>query len=176
MPKAQTVFNFLATGAIALLAAGTFANMEAVDNLNTFVKRVATVRYENLTAIKASPSAWPALGQDKTIALAERLQGLTKTSVTIYCSSPDCRDIQHDLDDALQIADWPSDFETGAFMPPEQPGVFVGPAGEKATALAAALSPTFGPVGIIDMRPPTSDVGVMFGKRPRAVSGAFGFN
>lgn len=170
----QKLFNVAATLAVIVLILVAVDNARKIGGIDKLSKRTAAVKYEK-GSVKVRVSAWPTLGQDETIALAERLQGLGKTSVTVYCSSPDCRDIQHDLDDAFQIADWPSEFETGAFMPPEVSGVFVGPPGAKAEALAKALVPTFGPVAVIDIRPQTSDVGVMFGKRTKAVSPAFEF-
>jgi hypothetical protein len=88
---------------------------------------------------KASRFDWESLGQDKTIALGESLKGVAPGKVTIYCSRPSCHDLQLDFDDAFQIAGWHSDFESRYVDSEADNGVFVGPPGPDAEALAAAL-------------------------------------
>src|ERR1700721_1143044 len=54
---------------------------------------------------------WPSLGEDKTDALGESLKGVAPGKVTIYCGQSRCHGLMLDLDDAMQIAGWKSDFE-----------------------------------------------------------------
>jgi hypothetical protein len=83
---------------------------------------------------------WPALGQDKTEALADALKGLPQSNVTIYCGQPHCNELKLDLDDAFQIAGWQSDFEERMVESEADKGIFVGPQGDAANALADALA------------------------------------
>lgn len=117
-------------------------------------------------AERASARAWPGLGQVKTISMGEELKKAAPKTVTIFCSDPDCRELQADIDDALQIAGWDGEFES-AFFPPDQPGILVGPPGPAAEKIAAALVAVgLGPVQIEDIAVKT-DIGIMIGKRPR---------
>jgi hypothetical protein len=93
---------------------------------------------------KPSRSDWASLGQDKTEALGEALKGVKVQKVRIYCNRPSCHDLALDLDDAFQIAGWQSDFEDRAVDSEDDRGLFVGPPGEAAEALAAALEKSTG--------------------------------
>lgn len=114
---------------------------------------------------KTVKGAWPSLGQAKTIAIGEAL-GLPARTVALFCSSIECSDLREDLDDALQIAGWTGVFEGQAMMGDEV-GLFIGPPGPAATALAAAIVPVLGPVTLVPMRlPEGAEVGIIFCKKP----------
>ena len=115
---------------------------------------------------KLRPGEWPALGQDKTIAIGDGLQVLGPTKVTIFCPSPLCTVLEADLDDAMQIAGW-SDEEESQVLANDDAGIMVGPPGPKADALAKALQDAgLGPVTIVPMHV-GGDLGIIIGKRPK---------
>jgi hypothetical protein len=91
-------------------------------------------------AAKPSRLDWPALGSDKAIALAESLKGMAPGKVTIYCGQSRCHGFMLDLDDAMQIAGWKSDFEERQVESENEKGIFVGPPGQEAENMIAALS------------------------------------
>jgi hypothetical protein len=117
---------------------------------------------------KPSRLDWPALGEDKTAALGESLKGLPPGKVTIYCAQSRCHGLMLDFDDAMQIAGWKSDFEERQVESENERGVFVGPPGQDAENLAAALTKVgFDAtiVGISDEYGQTIDgVGIIIGK------------
>lgn len=134
---------------------------------------VRTVVQASQVAPTARPSraAWPALGQAATIKIGEALAKAREDwpdtrpwpnpTVTIYCNSSDCDALMHDLDDALQIAEWESDFERAHVDAESEPGLFIGPKDSPvAKALMDALAQfhpqpveTTGPAIIIGKKP-----------------------
>jgi hypothetical protein len=113
--------------------------------------------------------AWPSLGMDKTIALGEALQSLpSKTRVVIWCPGLDCLALQSDLDDAFQIANWDSDFDRRRVDSNDDTGLFVGPRGERADRLAAAIEKATGiHVELVDAPSlQIETINLYIGKRP----------
>lgn len=116
---------------------------------------------------KPSQFDWASLGQQKTEALGDALKGMKPGKVTIYCATPECHDLSLDLDDAFQLADWRRHQQNLPVDSEEEDGIFVGPPGEDAENLAAALSkftglePHIVPIGKID------GVGIIIGKVSR---------
>lgn len=125
-------------------------------------QRTVVLASQPAPAAKASRLAWPGLGQALTIQVGEALQGAPgKPAIAIYCNSPDCDLLAHDLDDAFQIADWPSDFERAYVDAQSQPGLFVGPPGDPAAqAIMRALA---------RLNPQPADMpgpGIIIGRKP----------
>jgi hypothetical protein len=89
---------------------------------------------------KPSRLDWPALGEDKTTALGEALKDVAPGQVTIYCGQSRCHGLMLDLDDAMQIAGWKSDFEERQVESENETGIFVGPPGQDAENMIAALA------------------------------------
>lgn len=89
---------------------------------------------------KAGRHDWKALGEDKTTALGDTLKAFKPEKVTIYCAASSCHQLRADLDDAMQLAGWPSEFEDRPVDSESDAGVFVGPPGDKAEGLVAALA------------------------------------
>lgn len=112
--------------------------------------------------VKGSRTAWASLGQARTIQIGEALQksGL-RPAVMIYCDNSDCDALAHDLDDAMQIASWPSDLERAHVDAQSDRGLFVGPCRSLATdALMAALA---------ELKPQCAEMstfGIIIGKKP----------
>jgi hypothetical protein len=116
---------------------------------------------------KPSRFDWASLGQDKTIALGEALKGVAPGKVTIFCSQPHCHDLQLDLDDAMQLAGWQSDFE-GRYVDSEgDKGIFIGPPGPEAENLAAALAKATGLQASIVPIDGIDGLGIIIGKTAR---------
>jgi hypothetical protein len=111
---------------------------------------------------KPSRFDWSSLGQDKTDALGEALKG--SGNVTIFCSQSSCHDLQLDLDDAFQIAGWKSEFESRFVDSESERGIFVGPPGHDAEALAATLAQTTGLEATIAPIDGVEGVGIIIGK------------
>ena len=94
---------------------------------------------------RTSRFEWPSLGMDKTIALGDALTKLhTPAKVTLYCASETCQGLRADIDDALQIAGWFSDFEDRPVDSEADRGICVGPPGVEAAHLAHALKEATG--------------------------------
>lgn len=155
----------LAISIVALVMAGASMKM-SLD---------ASRQARSISIVGASPrviekvkGAWPGLGQEKTIAIGEALTGGEGSRVTIYCASLDCRSLSDDLDDAFQIAGWPSDFERRVAMGPTERGLFIGPDGPLTRKLRDAIAKTLPdtPVGIVPLAVEGGGIGVMFGKKP----------
>lgn len=111
---------------------------------------------------------WPSIGEDKTIALGEALLGVQPGKVTIYCAAPSCHDLQLDLDDAMQIAKWNSEFEARVVDSESDNGIFVGPPGPQAKNLISQLGKIglhAEEVGITDEKgQPIAGLGIIIGK------------
>lgn len=111
---------------------------------------------------------WPALGQDRTEALAAAVKGMPPSKVTIYCAQPHCNELKLDLDDAFQLAGWQSDFEERMVESEADKGIFVGPPGDAANNMIAALEKIglhAKPVGISDENnQPIDGVGIIIGR------------
>jgi hypothetical protein len=116
---------------------------------------------------KPSRMDWANLGQDKTVALGEALKGVKPGKVTLFCSAPSCHDFQADLDDAFQIAEWRSDFETRFVDSEASAGLFVGPPGGDAENLVAALAKTTGIEATVVPIDGIEGVGIIIGKTNR---------
>jgi hypothetical protein len=105
------------------------------------------------------------LTQEQIIALGEALK--QKGTVVLYCASIECSSIRADFDDAFQIAEWDSSFESGPVESESDVGLFVGPPGTEADALIASIFKATGikasPVDI----PLNKGLGIIFGKRPK---------
>jgi len=91
-------------------------------------------------ALKTSRFEWPALGQDKTTSLGEAIKKLPEQKVMLFCSTISCQGLRTDIDDALQIAGWASDFEDRFVDSEADHGIFVGPPGEAAAKFAHELA------------------------------------
>jgi hypothetical protein len=119
-------------------------------------------------AARASRVTWPSLGMDRTIAIGEAVKALGPGQVIIYCANSDCHDLMTDVDDAMQIADWNSDFERRHIDAQAEQGLFVGPKGNTlASKVAAIIAGATGyTVGLIDMDE-TGPLGIVIGKGPR---------
>lgn len=111
---------------------------------------------------KASRFAWPALGQDKTIALSEGLKRVsTSKYITIYCASTSCEMLRNDLDDAMQLAGWSVIYEDRSVDSETDVGLFVGPPSDQAEALRILLESTTGiETKMVDME----KFGIIIGK------------
>ncbi len=117
-----------------------------------------------MTQEKAGRFDWPSLDQQQTILIGESLQKSTISKVKIFCASSACHKISLDLDDSLQIAGISSDFEGDHVDSESDYGVFVGPPGDDANKVAAAITgathiiPTIVPIDGIE------GVGIIIGK------------
>jgi hypothetical protein len=112
---------------------------------------------------------WAALGPDKTQALADALKGMKPVKVTIYCGQPHCNELKLDLDDSFQIVGWQSDFEERLVESEADKGIFVGPPGDAANDMVAALAKIglkASVVGITDENSkPIDGVGIIIGRK-----------
>jgi hypothetical protein len=118
-------------------------------------------------AVRVTRLAWPSLGMDKTIVLGEALKKLGTHDATIYCGNPDCRDLMHDVDDALQIAGWDSDFYQDGSPASLPPGLYVGPKGaEGVEDVAAAIATATGVTPQIIPTVP-GRIAIVLAKRPK---------
>lgn len=117
-------------------------------------------------ATKAPKGSWRALTQDEVIALGEALKSKGEHKVVIFCNAPTCRGLQRDIDDALQIAGWDGTFEASSFGT-EEDGIMVGPPGEAADAIVAALPAALQPRVVVPMTLPAGTVGIIIGRAPR---------
>jgi hypothetical protein len=112
---------------------------------------------------------WPALGQKKNEDLADALKAIGTGKVTIYCGQPHCNELKLDLDDALQLAGWQSDFEERMVESEADKGIFVGPPGDAANKMIEALDKIglkATPVNITDENSNAIDgVGIIIGRR-----------
>jgi hypothetical protein len=101
--------------AVFILGVAEFANHQRINALETRVSQILAQPKGSTvpaTAPKRLARAWPSLGMDKTIEIGEAIKAAkSKPMVTIFCASPECWDLSTDIDDAFQIADWPSDIE-----------------------------------------------------------------
>jgi hypothetical protein len=170
-------FKFSAVALAAIAATWVAFNLAAVvvDTILTTQKNAAAIaRLDVAVHTKAPPGAarasrltWPSLGQDKTIAIGEALKALGKDGSIIYCANSDCHDLMTDLDDAMQIADWNSDFERRPIDVQSEAGLFVGPKDNPLAAKVAGIiaEVTGYPVGLIEMD--GAALGIVIGKRPR---------
>jgi hypothetical protein len=117
-------------------------------------------------AVYAVKGAWPQLDQAKTIALGDALRQAGTFKATVFCSSDRCKALASDIDDALQIAGWADDFESGAFGDSED-GLLIGPPGVAADAMLNGLVKAVGNaagIRVVEMKV-HGDVGVIIGKR-----------
>ena len=120
---------------------------------------------------KPSQFDWASLGQDKTIALGDLLKSMGPGKVTFYCNTAYCHDLMLDLDDAFQLADWQREVEERQVASEHEKGIFVGPPGQDADEMVAALSKvglSASVVGISDENGKTIEgVGIIIGKTDR---------
>lgn len=117
---------------------------------------------------RASRFDWTPLGADKTIALGEALKGVKPGKAIIYCAHSHCQGLMRDLDDALQLADWKSEFEERQVESESSKGLFVGPPGLDAENVKAALEKQGFEVGVVGITDeygqPIDGVGIIIGK------------
>lgn len=113
--------------------------------------------------MKPSHHAWQGIGQAKTIALGDALAEKVG-KVTIYCASPDCRALELDLDDAMQIAGWKASFEDRQVDSEQDIGLFVGPPGKAAEELADTIGKTTGIKPVIVGIDGSDGTGIIIGK------------
>ena len=150
-------------GAAALLTAITAVGV--ANHRPPQIERTVVQASQIAPQARPSRAAWPSLGQAATIKIGETLAGArSKPAATIYCNSVDCDALMHDIDDAFQIADWPTDFERGYVDAESDRGLFVGPA-SNATAQLIALALRAGglqPTHLPDMPPGA----IVIGKKP----------
>lgn len=110
---------------------------------------------------------WASLGQEKTENLGAALKGVKPGKVTIFCGAPTCHDLALDIDDAFQLAEWHRDIQSLPVESEVERGIFIGPPGQDAENLAAALLKATGleasivPIGNLD------GVGIIIGKVSR---------
>lgn len=152
--------NHYVIGATALVL-GLGAYVKESPNHNIVVQAPVAGHVET---VKPSRFTWPALGQNKTIALGEAITGASPGKVTIFCSSFECRDFRTDLDDAFQIANWKASFEDRPVDSESDVGIFVGPAGPDANKLAAAIFAATGVTVSIVPIEGVDGLGVIIGK------------
>lgn len=134
----------------ALVIMGGFEHYRLGD-LETRVRLLSTKQQATPPApTRQSRGTWPPLGMDKTIALAEALKGAKITKVAVFCPEPECDALAHDIDDAMQIIDIPSDIDRTRIGQSQQPGVTII---AYTTEEAAPLIKAFAAVGI----PATAD-------------------
>jgi hypothetical protein len=112
---------------------------------------------------------WPALGEGKIEALAEALTGMSPVKVTIYCGQPHCNELKLDLDDAFQLAQWQSQFEERMVESEADKGIFVGPPGQDAENMVAALAKVGLDAKIVfisdENNQPIDGVGIIIGRK-----------
>lgn len=151
---------------IALVVAGAALKVSLDTDKQTHAIKIMAA--SSPRAVEKVKGAWPGLGQEKTIAIGEALTGGEGSKVIIYCASPDCRAMSDDLDDALQIAGWPSEFERRAALGPSGAGLFIGPDGSQTRKLRDAIAKTLPgtPIEIVPIAVEGGGIGVMFGKKP----------
>lgn len=147
----------------AVIAAGTAGGIEAT-------RTAPVIPAPIVHAINASKHAWPDLSEAEKIALANTLAWLKGGKVIILCDGADCRDLQTDIDDAMEDAGVVSTRDRP--MVPLGYGIAVvsGPGDGRAPRLAAALKAATG--GRLDPKTEAHDSAkdvliVAIGKRPR---------
>lgn len=161
----HTIMHYI-LGAAALAGAGA-AYVHKPE-----VQLVPTAVTQQVTNIKVGHHDWPSLGEDKTIALGEALNtignkmddGSRKKKVTLFCASTACQNIRNDIDDAFQIAWWERDFEDRFVDSEGDVGLYVGPPGKDAEALAAAFKKNTGIEAVIVPIDGIKGLGVIMGK------------
>lgn len=127
--------------------------------------RVTVVSQSGVVASeKISRFDWPTLGQDATISLGEDLKDIGIKKVTLYCAVSSCHQISLDIDDALQIANIESAFESNHVDSESDEGIFVGPPGDAASTVATAIAKATGLSPVIVPIDGITGVGVIIGK------------
>lgn len=116
----------------------------------------------------AARSAWPALTSLQVITIGDALKnsGIAKAKVEIFCAADTCKSLEADIDDAFQLAGWDDDFEGSPALGADEVGLLIGPPGNVADALKAALTavmPTVS-VRIVPLKA-DGDAGIIIGRR-----------
>lgn len=151
---------------LCLIGAAVAIQQAEILNIQSRLDRTM-VAATHASSGKFSRLSWPELTQEQTIALGESLKERSPGQVTIYCSSPNCQALRTDFDDALQIADWKSDFEDRFVDSESDVGLFVGPSSNpKAVGLANAISEATGIVPNFVEIDDTKSVGLIIGRKP----------
>lgn len=165
------ITNYVIGGAALVLAGG--ALVYASKNTGKLTDQVdqITAAAHTGVALPVPRNSWPALGQAKTIALADALKKLpTPKMVNIWCPDLSCRALAADIDDAFQIAGWKDDDQPERIESNDEIGIAVGPPGTEALKLSYALGEVINfdhtPTRIVDM-PPGSPLSVIIGKLPK---------
>lgn len=129
---------------------------------------VPTAEIHEVTHTRVGAHDWPELSQQKTIALGEELNKLDPKQdkkVTLMCSSPACDNFRESIHEAFAIGWWGDDYEDVFVESEHDHGIFVGPPGPEAAAVAAAITKITGyKVGIVGISDIEGSVGVIFGK------------
>lgn len=148
----------------ALLGVGLFfAHKEKINQ--TFVP---TAEVHEVTHTRVGAHDWPPLTQQQTIDLGELFNGLNKDEdkkVTLLCGSPACDNFRESIHEAFAIGWWGDDYEDVFVESEHDRGIFVGPPGDEAEAVKAAIEKITGyNVGIVGISDIEGSVGVIFGK------------
>jgi len=156
LKKHHTVLHYIIGGAALALA--------GYANISPAPRTIHEAAIHQLQ--KPSRHDWPGLGQDKTIVLGDALRGEHPGKVVIFCSEPSCRDLALDIDDAMQIAEWKSDFEGRPVDSESDRGIFVGPPGADADKIASELRDVTGAkVNVVGIDNLDGGIGIIIGKQ-----------
>lgn len=151
------------TGILALIVVALTTHAVNVD---TKLRHIGAAMPHQTVGTPKLRIAWEGIGQEKTIALGEavqKIQGVNK--VMIFCPGLDCQSLASDIDDAMQIAGWSSDFERRAVDSESDKGIFVGPkTNPQAQDLKRALEAAGLPVELTNIDG-IDGLGIIIGKR-----------
>lgn len=146
---------------ILALAGATYA----INETSTSVPPTAEVR--EVPRAHTSKFDWPDLTQQETEDLGELLNTLNPEQnkhITIFCNISACQNFRADIDGAFQIGWWTHDWEDVYVESEHEQGISVGPPGEDAEAVKAAIEKvTNYPVQIVPIHD-IPGVGIIIGK------------
>lgn len=145
------------------VAAATATGLDLSKGPRQVTREVTSVTH----SVNASKHAWPDLSTEEQAALARELAWLKGGKVVIFCEGADCRDLQTDLDNALEDAGVDSTRDRPMFSLGYGVRIVAAPGDTAAERLAAALSTTTTLHPTVMHAEGVRGLMITIGKRPR---------
>lgn len=148
----------------AALAGGLYATHEEKPK----IEMVPTAEVHEVTHVRVGAHDWPPLTEKQTIDLGELLDKLNPNQdkhVTLLCGSTACQNLRESIHEAFTIGWYGDDYEDVFVESEHDHGIFVGPPGKEADAVATAIHKITGyKVYLVGLSDIEGSVGVIFGK------------